>query len=120
MFPPASLSVELFTAWSFFLRSDFVLRGPRQSPVSGLGTRLQAHEFDLLSHPLHTRIGHSEEQAHARNGLLFEKNSFENAVSSQDSTVPFLPFIPSLQSVRLALQGPSGETGWPGLFLGSD
>lgn len=88
MFPQATLSVELFTAWSFFLRSDFVLRGPWQSRVLGLGTQLQAHEFDLLSHPLHTRIGHSEEQACARNGLLFEMNSFENAVSSQNSAGP--------------------------------
>lgn len=54
MLPQAGLSVELFTAWTFFLRSDFVLRGPRQSRVSGLGTRLQAHEFDLPSHPLRT------------------------------------------------------------------
>lgn len=55
---------------------SWVLGSPAFGP---LGVWLQAHEFDLLSHPWHTQICHSEELAflHALNGLLFEMNSFK-------------------------------------------
>lgn len=71
--------MELFRVGTSFSRMtlhSWVLGSPAFGP---LGVWLQAHEFDLLSHPWHTQICHSEELAflHALNGLLFEMNSLK-------------------------------------------